>query len=44
MTDASVVVVANPHRTLDLLSTDQRHFRALKGAGGKPFRLLPFDA
>jgi predicted nucleic acid-binding protein len=42
--DASVVVLANRHRTLDLLCTDERHFRALRGPGGKTFRLLPFDA
>jgi len=44
LADASVVVLANRHRTLDLLCTDERHFRALRGAGGKPFRLLPFGA
>ena len=44
LADASVVVLANRHRTLDLLCTDERHFRALRSAGGKPFRLLPFDA
>lgn len=44
LADASVVVLANRHRTLDLLCTDERHFRALRGTGGKPFRLLPFDA
>lgn len=43
LADASVVVLANRHRTLDLLCTDERHFRALRGTGGKPFRLLPFD-
>ncbi len=43
LADASVVVIANRHRTLDLLCTDQRHFRALRGPGGKPFRLRPFD-
>lgn len=43
LADASVVVIANRHRTLDLLCTDQRHFRALRGFEGKPFRLLPFD-
>jgi predicted nucleic acid-binding protein len=42
--DASVVVVANRHRTLDLLCTDERHFRVLRGYGGRPFRLLPFDS
>jgi predicted nucleic acid-binding protein len=44
LTDASVVVLARRHRTLDLLCTDERHFRALRGVGGKPFRLLPYDA
>ena len=43
LADASVVVLAQRHRTLDLLSTDERHFRALKGHGGKAFRLLPLD-
>ena len=43
LADASVVVLANRHRTLDLLCTDERHFRALRGSGGKSFRLLPFD-
>lgn len=44
LADASVVVLARRHRTLDLLCTDERHFRALRGIGGKPFRLLPYDA
>lgn len=43
LTDASVVVLAHRHETLDLLCTDQRHFRTLRGPGGKPFRLLPYD-
>jgi uncharacterized protein len=43
LADASVVVLANRHRTLDLLCTDERHFRALRGMGGRPFRLLPGD-
>ena len=43
LADASVVVIANRHRTLDLLCTDERHFRALRGYGGRPFRLRPFD-
>jgi hypothetical protein len=44
LADASVVVLANRHGTLDLLCTDERHFRALRGPGGRPFRLLPADA
>jgi hypothetical protein len=43
LADASIVVLAERHRTLDLLSTDARHFRAMKGPGGKAFRLLPRD-
>jgi predicted nucleic acid-binding protein len=43
LADASIVVLAERHRTLDLLSTDERHFRAMKGPGGKAFRLLPRD-
>ena len=44
LADASVVVLAQRHRTRDLLCTDERHFRALRASDGKPFRLLPFDA
>jgi hypothetical protein len=36
-------VIAHRHRTLDLLCTDQRHFCALRGFDGEPFRLRPFD-
>jgi uncharacterized protein len=43
LADASVVVLAHRHRTVDLLCTDERHFRALRGLGGKKFRLLPYD-
>lgn len=44
LADASVVVLANRLRTLDLLCTDARHFRAIRAAGGRHFRLLPADA
>lgn len=44
VTDASLVVLAERHSTLDLLTVDQRHFRTVSGPGGRPFRLLPFDA
>lgn len=44
LADASVVVIAKRHRALDLLCTDERHFRALRGPGGKRFRLLPRDS
>jgi hypothetical protein len=44
LADASIVVLAERHRTLDLLSTDERHFRAMRGPGGRRFHLLPRDA
>jgi uncharacterized protein len=42
--DASLVVLALRHRCRDLLTLDERHFRALRGPGSRPFRLLPADA
>ena len=44
LADASIVVLAERHRVRDLLTLDERHFRALRGPGGRPFRLLPADA
>jgi uncharacterized protein len=44
LADASNVVLANRHETLDVLTFDERHFRALRGPGGHPFRILPADA
>ena len=41
---ASLVVLANRYGVRDLLSLDERHFRALRGPGGRPFRMLPADA
>lgn len=43
LADASIVVLAERHQCLDVLTLDQRHFRAIAGPGGKPFRILPFD-
>jgi uncharacterized protein len=43
LADASIVVLAEQHRTLDILTFDSRHFRAMQGPGGRPFRLLPDD-
>jgi predicted nucleic acid-binding protein len=43
LTDASLVVLAERHRTLDILTLDERHFRAVSGPGGRPFRILPAD-
>jgi uncharacterized protein len=43
LADASLVVLAQRHGTLDVLTLDERHFRALRGPGERPFRLLPMD-
>lgn len=43
LADASIAVLAVHHKTQDLLTLDERHFRTLS-ANGKPFRLLPADA
>ena len=42
--DASLVVLAERHRTNDVLTLDERRFRAVDGPGGRPFRILPADA
>ncbi len=44
LADASLVVLANRHGTVDILTLDERHFRAVEGPGGRPFRVLPADA
>ena len=44
LADASNVVLANRHGTLNLLTLDERHFRVLRGPRDRPFRLLPSDA
>ena len=43
LADASNVVLAERLQTNDILTTDERHFRVLRGSGGRPFRLLPTD-
>jgi uncharacterized protein len=43
LADASIVVLAERHRTREILTLDQRHFRVLR-AGRQPFRVLPADA
>lgn len=42
--DASVMVLATRYGCPDILTLDQRHFRAVLGPDGRPFRLLPSDA
>jgi hypothetical protein len=44
LADASLVVLAGRYAIRDLLTLDERHFRAMRGPGGRPFRLLPADA
>lgn len=43
LADASIVVLAERHQCHEILTLDQRHFRAVLGPGGKPFRLHPLD-
>jgi predicted nucleic acid-binding protein len=43
LADASLVVLAESLGVRDLLTLDERHFRAVRGPGGEPFRLLPAD-
>lgn len=43
LADASIVVLAEKHQTVDVLTFDSRHFRAMRGPSGRPFRLLPDD-
>jgi predicted nucleic acid-binding protein len=44
LADASLVVLAERHDVGDILTLDERHFRAVVGARGRPFRILPADA
>lgn len=41
--DALIVVLTGRYNCFDILTLDQRRFRAITGPGGKSFRLLPFD-
>lgn len=42
--DASNVVLAERYDSFDILTTDQRDFRVVAGAGGRHFRILPYDS
>ena len=45
LADASIVVLAERYGTRDILTLNERHFRALRPlTGRKSFRLLPADA
>ena len=43
LADASIVVLAERHRTREVLTLDERHFRALRTHDRKRFKLLPLD-
>lgn len=43
LTDASIVVLSHRHAVRDVLTLDERHFRALRGPGRHGYRLLPAD-
>jgi uncharacterized protein len=43
LADASIVVLAERHAVAEVLSLDERHFRAMRIQGRKRFSLLPFD-
>jgi uncharacterized protein len=44
LADASIVVLSERYGLDAVLTLDERHFRVLRGAGGKSFRLFPADA
>ena len=43
LVDASLVVLAKRYETDEILTLDQRHFRAVRSLSGRHFKLLPFD-
>ncbi|MEK6608260.1 MAG: hypothetical protein AABZ30_11405 [Myxococcota bacterium] len=43
LADASIVVLAGRYGVRDLLTLDERHFRALRTPDRRRFRLLPAD-
>jgi predicted nucleic acid-binding protein len=44
LADACVVATAERIGTLRILTVDERHFRVIRTASGKPLTLLPADA
>jgi uncharacterized protein len=47
LTDASIMMLAHEYGTRDILTIDQRHFRAVQpilAEDGASYRLLPFDS
>ena len=43
LADASILVLAERYGTRDILTLDERHFRAVRDSRGRPFRVLPAD-
>jgi predicted nucleic acid-binding protein len=43
LADASTVVIAERYMLRDILTLDERHFRAMRPATRKTFRILPAD-
>jgi hypothetical protein len=43
LADASIVILAERHGVAEVLTLDQRHFRAMRIERRKRFRVLPFD-
>ena len=44
LADASIVVLADRYHTRDVVTLDERHFRAMRPPGQRSFRILPADA
>ncbi len=43
LADASIVVLAERHHIAEVLTLDERHFRAMRIERRKRFKILPFD-
>jgi predicted nucleic acid-binding protein len=43
LADASIAVLAARYGTVDVLTLDERHFRTIRPAPRKSFRILPLD-
>jgi len=43
LADASIAVLSKRYDTFDVLTLDERHFRAIRPAPRKNFRILPAD-
>lgn len=43
LADASIVVLAARHRTREVLTLDERHFRAMQAFERRRFKILPLD-